>query len=158
MRKNFKKAVVASALLATLSTQASATDSQVGVAASFNQNTSEIRGIVGLNDNLRLEPFIAFAYISPDEGDSFTNYTVGSTLEYTKELHTNIDGYIGGFGAITHFDAGDGNTNFFFGPLAGVEYEFTPNFTLGGEIRFEIGVGDLTTLSTNSSILLRYYF
>ena len=150
--------MAAGALLATLGTQAMAEDTQVGVAASFNQNSSEIRGIVGLNDDLRLEPFIAFAYISPDEGDSFINYTIGSTLEYTKELHTNINGYAGGFAAISHLDAGDGNTNFFFGPLAGVEYEFTPNFTLGGEVRFEIGVGDYTTLSTNSSILLRYYF
>ena len=158
MRKKIQTAVLAGALFAAVGSPVMADDTEVGVGASFNGDTTELRGIVGLDDNLRLEPYLGFAYKNPDKGNSTTNYTLGTSLEYEKQLHTSISGYAGGFVGIDHIDTGNSKTNFVFGPVAGVEYAFDPHFTLGGEVRLNVGVGDDTILSTDSSILLRYYF
>ena len=159
MKKKIQTVVLSGALLAALGSPVVADDTQVGVGASFNGDTTELRGIVGLNDNLRLEPYFGFEYENPDKGSSTTNYTIGTSLEYAKQLHASISGYAGGFVGIDHIDTGvDDKTNFVFGPVAGVEYAFDPHFTLGGEVRLNVAVGDDTILSTDSSILLRYYF
>ncbi len=158
MKKKIQILVLSGALLAALGSPLAADDTQIGVGASFNGDTTELRGIVGLDDNLRLEPYLGFDYNNPDKESSTTNYTVGTSLEYAKQLHTSINGYAGGFVGIDHIDTGNSKTNFVFGPVAGVEYAFDPHFTLGGEVRLNVGVGDDTILSTDSSILLRYYF
>ena len=158
MKKKIQTALFTGAVLAALATPTMADDTQVGVGASFNGDTTEIRGSVTLDEHLRLEPYFGLNYQNPDQGSSTTDYTIGTTLEYTKDLHDKINGYVGGFAGIDHIDRGSGSTNFVFGPLAGVEYAFHSHFTLGGEIRLNVGVGDDTTLRTDSTILLRYYF
>ena len=158
MRKKIQTAVLTGALFAAISSPVAADDTQVGVGASFNGDTTALRGSVTLDEHIRLEPYFGFSYLNPDQGSSTTNYTIGTTMEYTKELHDKINGYAGGFVSIDHIDRGNSATNFVFGPVAGVEYALDPHFTVGGEVRFDIGVGDDTTLQTDSSILLRYYF
>lgn len=159
MKKKIQTAILRGAILAAFATPMMADDRQLGVGASFNNDTTQIRGIIGLEDDLRLEPYLGFNYRNPDKGSSTTNYTIGTSLEYAKQLYAKINGYAGGFAGIDHIDIGvDDKTNFVFGPVAGVEYAFDPHFTLGGEIRLNVAVGDDTALSTDSSILLRYYF
>ena len=159
MRKKIQTAVLTGAIMAVLTTPSMAEETQYGIGASFNSDTTQIRGIVGLEDDLRLEPYFGFNYRNPDKGSSTTNYAIGTSLEYVKQLHGSINGYAGGFVGIDHIDTGvDDKTNFVFGPVAGVEYAFDPHFTLGGEVRLNVAVGDDTVLGTDSSILLRYYF
>ena len=159
MKKKIYTAIATGALLASLSTPIMAEDGQFGAGVSFNDNKTELKGIINLDDGLRLEPYFGFAYNDPDGGSSTTNYSIGTSLEFTKELHANINGYAGGFLGIDHGDTGIvSTTDFIFGPVAGVEYKLDPHFSVGGEVRLQIGVGDDTILSTDSSILLRYYF
>jgi len=72
-----------------------------------------------------------------------------------------LTAYYGGFAGIHNYDYGSGaasGTIFNFGPVAGVEYALDKQFTLGAEMKFNLGFGDETVLGTDSSVLLRYYF
>ena len=158
MRKKIQTAVLTGALLAAFATPIMADETIYGVGASFNGDATLLRGTIDIEDDIRFEPFLGFSRVDPDRGNTATHYTIGTAIEYTKELHTNINGYVGGFAAIDRIDVGNSSTNFLFGPVAGVEYALDAHFTVGGEVRFDIGVGDDTILSTDSSILLRYYF
>ena len=160
MRKKLQTALLTGAILTAFTTPVTADEeAKFGAAVSFNDNKTEIRGIIELEDDLRLEPYFGFTYIDPDNTPSTTNYSLGTSLEFTKTLHANLNGYAGGFIGIDHQDTGTvSTTDFLLGPVAGVEYALDPHFTVGGEVRLTIGVGDNTILGTDSTILLRYYF
>ena len=164
MNKFMLKTLSAAALAGALSTAAVADEPQFGVGVGIaGQDSTVIKGSMTLNNNLRLEPFLGFTYY-----DGNNNFQVGTALELTKPISSKITGYYGGYVGLSSTDGyvpGYNNTtanttvtNFNLGPVAGVEYAFDKQFTLGAEVRFDLGFGDVTTFGTNSSVLLRYYF
>jgi hypothetical protein len=161
MNKKILKVVAASALVATFAATTVMADEQqfgMGVGVAGTDSTT-IRGTVSLDDGLRLEPFFGFTYQNPDKGDAATNVNVGTALHMTKMINSKINAYYGGFVGIARQDDGDNiDTIFNLGPVAGVEYAFDKQFTLGAEVRFDLGLGDNTVIGTDSSVLLRYYF
>lgn len=161
------KTLSAAALAGALSTAAVADEPQFGVGVGIaGQDSALIKGTITLEDNLRLEPFLGFTYQDGDN-TSVTNFQIGTALEVMKPISSKITGYYGGYVGILTSSAdytygntttSVSNTNFNLGPVAGVEYAFDKQFTLGAEVRFDLGFGDVTTFGTNSSVLLRYYF
>jgi len=160
MNKKILKIVTASALVATMATSAMADDTQFGVGVGISgQNSTTIRGTISLDNDLRLEPYFGFSYIDPDNAQSETNLELGSALHVMTPINNKINAYYGGFAGIQNYDNGvTSGTTFNFGPVAGVEYAFDKQFTLGAEVGAGIGFGDATTFKTTSSVLVRYYF
>jgi len=161
------KTVSAAVLAGALSTAAVADEPQYGVGVGVaGQDSALIKGSVSLENNLRLEPFLGFTYHDGDT-TSTTNFQIGTALEVMKPISSAINAYYGGYAGIvtnsTDYTINNtttsvSSTNLNLGPVAGVEYAFDKQFTLGAEVRFDIGFGDVTTFGTNSSVLLRYYF
>lgn len=167
MNKFVSKTVSALAVAAALSTSAMAQESQFGVGVgvtSLNSNavgvgTTTIRGTVTLEDGLRLEPYLGFGYANPDGSDSVTDINLGSALHMVKPVSAKINAYYGGYIGLDSLDTGSVSyTTFNLGPVAGVEYSFDPQFTLGAEVSVNVGFGDITSVGTKSAVLLRYYF
>ena len=168
MNTKILKAVAASALVATMATTpAMAEDTQFGVGVAVaGQNSTTIRGTVSLENNLRLEPYVGVSY-TDNSGTSSTNFALGAALHVMKPVNSKINAYFGGFAGIdtSSSDYTVGNTtvststtDFNFGPVAGVEYAFDRQFTLGAEVRAYLGFGDVTRVGTDSAVLVRYYF
>ena len=172
MNKFMLRTLSVAAVAAMLSSSAMADDQKYGVGVGVaGQNSTLLRGVVNLDNDLRLEPFFAFGYQDADT-TSNSNFQVGTSVEVVKPVSTNIStyygGYVGlttasvditvpnGFGGTTTTSAS--STSFNLGPVAGVEYAFDKQFTLGAEVKFDLGFGDVTTFGTSSSVLLRYYF
>jgi len=167
MNKFMSKTVSAVAVAAALSTSLMAQEPQYGVGVGVaGQNNTTIRGTVTLEDGLRLEPFFGFTYLDGDSTSS-TNLSIGSALHIVKPVNPKINAYYGGFVGLStsNYEFKSGNTkttssttNVNLGPVAGVEYLFDKQFTLGAEVQLNLGLGDNTTFGTNSAVLLRYYF
>ena len=154
------KVVATSALLVVMATTtAMAKDTQLGVGVAVaGKNSATIRGTVSLENNLRLEPYVGVTY-ADNSGTSSTDFTLGAALHVMKPVSSKINGYFGGFAGIDSNDNGVTTTsNFNFGPVAGVEYAFDRQFTLGAEVRAYLGFGDVTRVGTDSAVLVRYYF
>jgi len=155
MKNNFIKLLAALGLISSLSTVASATD--FGMAADISgNNSSQIRGIVKLNETMRLEPYLGLTYTSPNYGSSSTNLQLGTAFHLLQPLSDTTKLY---YGAYVDFgiDAPQYN-DFNFGPVAGVEYMFAKEFSVSGEVTLNFGFGSGTKISTNTSAVLRYYF
>ena len=164
MNKFVLKIVTTVALVGALSTTAFADEPEFGLGVGINgQNSATLRGIISLENNMRVEPYFGFSYQDPNpsNGNSQTILNVGSALEMTKPINNVLKAYYGGFAGIQSYDYGSGNnsgTIFNFGPVAGVEYALNKQFTLGAEMKFNFGFGNATVLGTDSSVLVRYYF
>jgi len=161
MNKFVLKTFSTVALVGALSTAAVADEPQFGVGVGVaGQNSTTLRGTVTLDDDLRLEPYFGFSYLNPDTGSSKTDITLGSALHVMEPINSKMSAYYGAFAGLLNYDYGNNNsgTVFNLGPVAGVEYAFDPHFTLGAEVRLTAGFGDYTAISTDSSVLLRYYF
>ena len=158
--KNLGKIALATALGATITTTAlEAKDVQLGGGVSFNESNSKIYGIVYIDEDKRFEPFISLSYRNPDKGNSTANYEIGTSFEFVSQLKKDIQGYFGGFASFENDDNGVTTTNIFaIGPVTGIEYKFVQDFSLGAEVRVKIGVGDDMIFSTDSAIMLRYYY
>ena len=134
-------------------------NSQTSVGAGLSQDYSIIRATIGLSDELRLEPYLGFSYSKPDGGVKTTSFDIGVAIEVVKSINNSLNGYFGGFVGLNNYDTGGiSNNTFLLGPVGGVEYFFNSQFSLGGEIRLEVGFGDTTRFNTDSIVLLRYYF
>jgi hypothetical protein len=167
MNKFVLKTLSTVALVGALSTSAVADEPQFGLGVGVaGQDSTTIRGTITLDDDMRLEPFFGFGYIDGDSTSS-TNVSIGSALHIVKPINAKISAYYGGFAGIystdTDYTVGTvktsiSSTNFQLGPVAGVEYAFDKQFTLGAEVSFNLGFGDDTVIGTNSAVLLRYYF
>ena len=125
-----------------------------GVGLTLNGDRGVVRAIAGIEEGVRIEPYLGFSYINPDIGLSSMRYSVGSTLEFTKKLDEHVLAYYGGFAALED----NGAFEFVAGPLAGAEYGIDAHFSVGAEVRFRIGIGDNAILETDSSLLVRYKF
>jgi len=170
MNKFMSKTVSAIAVTAALSTSLMAQEPQFGVGVgvtSLNNNATSqfgigsttIRGTVSLEDGLRLEPYLGFGYVDPDGSDSVTDISLGTALHMVKPVSAKINAYYGGYVGLDSIDSGSTSyTTFNLGPVAGVEYAFDSQFTLGAEVSVNIGFGDITSMATNSAVILRYYF
>ena len=164
MNKFILKTLSVAAVAAMLSSSAMADDQKYGVGVGVaGQNSTLLRGVVNLDNDLRLEPFFAFGY--QDAGTtSNSNFQVGTSVEIVKAVSTNVSAYYGGYVGLATASVPNGfgdtesSTSFNLGPVAGVEYAFDKQFTLGAEVKFDLGFGDVTTFGTSSSVLLRYYF
>ena len=155
MKNNFVKAIATLGLISTLSTVASAAD--FGMAADISgNNSSQIRGIVKLDETMRLEPYFGFTYKSPDNGTSHTNLQLGTAFHLLQPLSNSTKLYYGAYLDFTT-DALQYN-DFNIGPVAGVEYMFAKEFSVAGEVALNFGFGSGTKISTNTSAVLRYYF
>jgi len=164
MNKFILKTLSVAAVAAMLSSSAMADDQKYGVGVGVaGQNNALLRGVVNLDNDLRLEPFFAFGYQDADT-TSNSNFQVGTSVEIVKAVSTNVSAYYGGYVGLATASVPNGfgdtesSTSFNLGPVAGVEYAFDKQFTLGAEVKFDLGFGDVTTFGTSSSVLLRYYF
>jgi len=144
-----KKLLISTVAVATLSTSAFA-ENEFGVGVSVNGNVSTVRADMKLGNDLRIEPFLSF--ISSDLRAD--NITLGAAVHLLKPINSNLNAYFGAYAGIVDRTY----TNFYMGPVAGVEYSLDKQFTLGAEVSFDLGFGDFTDIGTNSEILLRYYF
>jgi hypothetical protein len=160
MTKNIVKITSAIALATVLTTSAVASEiPQLGVGVGVTGNTTTLRGTIDLDNSLRLEPYFGFSYVNPDKGNSKTNLEIGTALHVKQVITNKINSYYGGFVGVGSHDDGFGTTTTFnLGPVAGVEYALDKQFTLGGEVRVNFGLGDDTVIGTDSAVLLRYYF
>jgi hypothetical protein len=160
MEKNILKVTSAIVLAAVLSNTAVASDTtQLGLGVGITGDTTTLRGTIDLDNSLRLEPYFGFSYKDPNGGKSTTNLKIGTALHVKQALTNIINGYYGGFFGINNYDNGvTSSTIVNLGPVAGVEYAFDKQFTLGAEVRLNFGLGDDTVIGTNSAVLLRYYF
>ncbi len=155
MKNNFVKILVALGLISSLSTVANATD--FGMAADISgNNNSQIRGIVKINETMRLEPYLGLTYTSPNYASSSTNLQLGTAFQLLQPLSNTTKLYYGAFVDFA-IDAPQYN-DFNFGPVAGVEYMFAKEFSVAGEVALNFGFGGGTKISTNTSAVLRYYF
>jgi hypothetical protein len=157
MKQIIKKSLLALTATTLVSTSAIAKD--IGVGVGVTSNTTVIRADIELQDNLRLEPFLGFSYADNDNG-STSNLELGTALHITDNISPSINTYYGGYAGITFYDTpnASSSTSFTLGPVAGVEYAFEPKFTLGAEVSVGLALGDTTAITTNSAVILRYYF
>jgi len=160
MNKIVSKTLLATMAAVTFTTSATAAQPQLGLGVSVaGNNSAMIRGTVDLQNNLRLEPYLGLTYDDPSGAKSTTELEVGSALHMMQPINSSLKGYYGGFVGIDTYDkTGNSGTIVNLGPVAGVEYALDPQFTLGAEVRFNLGFGDQTVVNTDSSVLLRYYF
>ena len=155
MKKTFSKTAVALSAALMISSVAVADDSKYGVGISLDtQRTATIRGTINVDDDMRFEPFVAFGYSDKNFGGSSTDFSIGTGFHWMKPINSNITAYYGGY--VGYFDYT--TSVFALGPVAGVEYAFDPQFTLGAEVSFDFAFGDNNIFGTNSEVLLRYYF
>ncbi len=158
MIKIMKTALVSIGAVALFTTSAVAGNRGVGV--SVTGDTATIRGDIMIQENLRLEPYFGMTYRSVDVGNttiSNTTFNLGTAAHMIKEISPAMSMYYGGFLGFTSDDPANGSS-FNLGPVAGVEYAFDPQFTLGAEVSFNMNFGDTTVVSTDSAVILRYYF
>jgi len=153
MKKRVNKAVVAFATTALLTTALTAGTLGGGIAVTGD--TTTLRGDVVIQNGIRLEPYFGFDYTESRVND--TNFNLGVAGHLLKELTPVLTMYYGGYVGYTSDDAQTGAT-FNLGPVAGVEYALDPQFTLGAEVRFDMGFGDTTVMKTASAVTLRYYY
>ena len=154
------KIATAALISGTLATTAVANEMQFGLGVGVaGQNSTTLRGTISLENNMRVEPYFGFSYQDPNGASSQTTLDIGSALHIMKPINGAINMYYGGFAGVRNYDyGGNSETTLNFGPVAGVEYAFDKQFTLGAEMRFYLGFGDITEAGTDSSVLLRYYF
>ena len=152
MKKNIIKAVTALGLVSSLSTSAVAADFGMAVGIS-GTDSNEIRGIIKLDDTMRLEPYTGLTYVSYN-GVSNTNLTLGTAFHMLQPLSTNTELY---YGAYIDFST-DAISDVDLGPVAGVEYKFAKEFSVAGEVALNFGFGGATQIGTKTSAVLRYYF
>jgi len=159
MKSTLTKTVAALAVASALSTSAVAADNQFGVGVSVAGDAAQLRGTINLDNTMRLEPFFGYTYENPDGGNSRTNLSIGTAFHFMKPVSSKINLYYGAFAGLDNTDVGNGSSNVFaLGPVAGVEYAFDKQFTLGAEAKVNIGFGDTTVFGTDSAVILRYYF
>jgi len=148
-----KKLLVSTVAMATLYTSASADlfgiDAGVGVSVTGSQ--SVIRTPIKLNDTMRVEPYIAF--VSSDLVAD--NITLGAAFHMLEPVNNNLNLYYGAYAGLSDNTAW---TDVYLGPVAGVEYSFDKQFSLGAEVSLDLGFGDATDVRTSSEVTLRYYF
>lgn len=164
--------ILAVALLSTGVATSAMAENQFGLGASMTGNNSgTIRGIIGLNSDMRLEPYLRLSYLDQDISSNVSTETtsigLGTAFHMLHPVSANIKMYYGGYLGLSYdkvkTDTNTGttsnsNTNLNLGPVAGVEYALDPKFTLGAEVSVDLVAGDSVGLSTNSEVLLRYYF
>ena len=149
MKKNIIKTFIA--LSSTLVLVSDVTAGDIGVAIGIGSNSTQIRADFNINDSMRLEPFGSVRLTDLDTD----KFELGLGFHMLEEIKPSISAY---YGAYVGFLDDYPNTMFTVGPVAGVEYAFDSQFTLGPEVRVDFACGDTTDIRTNSSALLRYYF
>jgi len=158
-----KKSVFSSALMAGLlavgATNLSAADLKMGAGVGVTGNTSVLRGTLQFAPDMRVEPFFTYSYNDPDKGESTSNLGLGAAFHIIQPLNSKVRTYFGALAGVNSNDNGTTtNTVFSLGPVAGAEYFLDPHFTLGAEANLYFGFGDSTTVGTNTTAMLRYYF
>lgn len=157
MKKSLLSVAVATLALSTPSIVA-AQDFGVGVGITGN-NTSVVRVDIGLDSNMRLEPYVGFSSNNPDVGPSTSTFTLGTAFHLQKNVSQNVNLYYGAYVDYNSVDVGIGSTSTFnLGPVAGAEYAFDKHFSLGAEVAVNLGFGDGSVFGTTSTALIRYYF
>ena len=145
-----KKLLVSTVALATLSTAAVA-ENDFGLAFGVGNASSVIKADIVIDKGMRIEPFFSFGYTKIPG----SNISIGTAFHITDELSKKMDVYYGGYVGLTYVSS---NTNFILGPVAGLEYHFDKQFSLGGEVDFDLGFGNTTSFGTRTQLIARYYF
>ena len=155
------------AMLLTTSLSASDEANKFGLGIQLDTDTSYvIRGTIDLEDDMRIEPYFGFLY-SDDDFVSSTDFQIGAALHWTKSISDKVNMYYGAYAGYLNADAKFGTSLtagaadisvFHLGPVAGVEYYLADQVSLGAEVRAYVGFGDATIFSTDSNVVLRYYF
>lgn len=157
MKNIFSKLVTLLTITSLAYTALTAEQFGLGVGITGN-NASQVRGTINLNKDMRLEPYLSFNYVNPDNASSRTTLNLGTAFHMMKNINTNLNMYYGGYVGIGYADSVTSSTILNFGPVGGVEYALDKQFTLGAEISVNIGILDTTSVATNTTALLRYYF
>lgn len=160
MYKTVIKGLSTLALTSLLASSALAQESQFGVGVGVaSDNAALLRGTINLDNNMRLEPFFGYTYKNPDNQPSISYLELGTALHLLQPISSKINAYYGGYVGYENDEInGNGNSLFKLGPVAGVEYAFDKQFTLGAEVGLGLGFGDEIIVTTDSAVILRYYF
>jgi hypothetical protein len=158
MKNYLKKAALVTGMIVTLSSGATAQQFGVGVGITGN-SSSVVSGVVGLNEEMRLAPYIAFQTQSEP---SSTDFRVGTAFHMLHGASEKVKLYYGAFAGVSYSQIDTGRkvstTLLELGPVGGVEYALDKQFTLGAEVSLDMAFGDKTVVTTNSMALIRYYF
>jgi len=159
----YKKILISSLLLASLSITSSASEeNKLGLAVGLSSDSTTLRLPIDIQSDFRIEPEFGLSYSNGDDV-SRTNLTIGSGFYVMKQPTSKTNLYLGGKALIDYnsFDydkgADDSTTQFKMGGVFGFEYLFDKSFSIGGEAGAYIGFGDTTTLNTQGVALLRFY-
>jgi len=159
MKKRVLGSLIMAGMLAVPATSLLAADTQMGVGIGVTGNTSVVRGTVNIAKDMRIEPYFTYTYTDPDNAPSRSNIGLGAAFHMMKSVNSKVRTYYGALAGINSNDNGvTTDTIFSLGPVVGAEYFFDTHFTLGAEANLYFGFGDYTTVGTNTTAMLRYYF
>ncbi len=160
MTKNIPLAALIATSLLFVSSNADMA-SKIGLGVGLSEGTSVIRVPIKLNDNFRLEPEVGFSYSSKDSSTD-TTFSMGTGAYLLSQLNSNTVAYYGGKARLVHtsYDyktSDDSTTQLSLGGVFGFEHMLDTRVSIGGEAGAYIGVGDKTTINTNTQAILRFY-
>ena len=162
-----KKLLASTLILGVLSTTLVADGVKVGVGVALTANDATIRVPLDIASNLRIEPEVSYGYTSYDDGSSYI-MGLGAGVYLMSQPASNVNLYYGAkMGFVvgsTSYDLPTGGSksvsdnSFGIAPTAGFEYFLDPHVSLGGEVGFRLGFGDVTNVGLTTATTLRYYF
>ena len=167
-----QKTLLSLCATALLSTSVIASgDTAIGVSVAGKDTTTIITDFK-ITETLRLEPSLGFTQVDYEDyrdestyrlKQSKTTINIGFALHSINEVSSTINLYYGGYLGYKDYNndtyKSNNYSNIDLFSVAGVEYSFDPQFTLGMEVGFGVSTGDEeTTVTTQSKVTLRYYF
>ena len=170
MKNKLLKVAISACMMGICSTVLTAQD--YGLGLEIEDNAPLIRGIINIENDMRIEPYLAFGTTSSSgvansNSVSFNGNTAsgtliqaGSALHWLQHINKNVQTYYGGHFGLIYSDFGNSSDiGVQVGAVAGAEYFLGQHFSLGGEIELAAVMLDASTaISTNSGAILRYYF
>ena len=159
MKKKILGSLVACSLLTTAiyANEDNNTSKKYGMGISIGSSSNIVRLPIDMSNDMRLEPYIGFKFNDNDYGSS-TNVQAGIALEKMYTIESNLKGYYGAFLGVESYSGGETTTSAALGPIIGAEYYLNDKFCIGAEVRINAILGDTTTVETDTSALIRYYF
>jgi hypothetical protein len=121
-------------------------------------------GLIGLKIDLgsfAITPRVGLGFSDQDKGDNIFILTVGSGLDYYFS-EEKLKPYVGGDIFIDYVNDDDSDISFSINPHLGAEYWLSDKFSIGGNIGFQFGFGDIfdseARFGTTTMMHATYYF
>jgi hypothetical protein len=121
-------------------------------------------GLIGLKiapGSFAFTPRVGFGFSDQDKSDNIFIFTVGSGFDYYFS-EEKLRPYVGGDIYIDYVNAYDSDIAFTLNPHLGAEYWLTDKFSIGGNIGFQFGFGEILgsdmRFGTTTMMHATYYF